>query len=301
MENDFKIDFIGVGAPKTGTTWIARCLSEHPQICFSKAKEINFFNKENFFYIKNQVMGDAWNYKKGLDWYKGYFNHCGKGAVKGEFSTYYLYDKETPELIKKHFPEAKIIIVLRNPAELFHSHYNHAASQWKMPPAEEAIRDEGGFVKYGFYSKYIERYLKVFPKEQVLIMVYDDLKNNPESFIKKIYGFLGVDDGFNPPSLREVVNATAPKTSAEVKLFFSLRNKIIKHFGAFIIKHPTLAKILLRIDAFLRNSIIKKISQRKKSYSKMPEETRKKLLSIYLPEVEKLEKLLSVDLSNWKK
>lgn len=301
MEENFKIDFIGVGAPKTGTTWIAKCLAEHPQVCFSKSKEINFFNKENFFYIKGSILGKEWNYQKGPDWYKSHFDQCKKDSVKGEFSTFYLYDKDTPELIKKNFPDVKIIIILRNPADLFYSHYNHAASQWKMPPMEEAIKNKDGFIKYGFYSQYIEKYLKIFSKDKVLIMIYDDLKNNPELFIKKIYGFLGVDDNFKPDSLGEVINATAPKTSPEVRLFFSFRNKMIKYFGAWIVKHPSLARILLKIDAFFRDTIIKKISQRKKSYKNMPEEIRKKLVGIYLPEIERLENLLSLDLNNWKK
>ena len=55
---NFKVDFIGIGAPRCGTTWIAKCLSEHPQICLSSVKETDFFGKY---------------YRKGLSYYKSFF------------------------------------------------------------------------------------------------------------------------------------------------------------------------------------------------------------------------------------
>src|SRR3989344_5640213 len=101
---NFKVDFIGVGAPKCGTTWIAECLAEHPDVCFSWNKEPHFFNRDR-------------EYEKSLDYYRTYFKNCENKKLRGEYTVNYLYFDSAADRIKKHFPGTKIIIALRNPIE----------------------------------------------------------------------------------------------------------------------------------------------------------------------------------------
>ena len=108
-KKDFKVDFMGIGAQKGGTTWIAKCLSEHPDICMSEPKEILYFNKFSSFSNKCPIN----NYhKKTFSWYRKHFLHCKKGQINGEFSAEYFYDKEAPRLIRKYFPDIKLIVLL---------------------------------------------------------------------------------------------------------------------------------------------------------------------------------------------
>ena len=102
MESNFQIDFVGIGAGKSATTWIYYCLKEHPQICCSSKKETAFFGKSWWEW-------GGGNYEKGMGWYETFFNHCPKDAIKGEFCTRYISDSDSPYLIKKHFPKVKII------------------------------------------------------------------------------------------------------------------------------------------------------------------------------------------------
>src|SRR6056297_2233099 len=107
---NFSPDFIGIGAMKAATSWIYKCLIEHPEVCGSSKKELHFFDRPQ-------------NYKKGIDYYISFFKHCPQDKAKGEYTPNYLYSPATPELISRHFPNVKIIVCLRNPAERAWSHY----------------------------------------------------------------------------------------------------------------------------------------------------------------------------------
>jgi len=296
MNHNFKIDFIGIGAQKAGTTWLARCLSEHPEVCFSKKKEINFFNKTYQFYIKNE----PWNYKKGTEWYAHFFNNCAADKLKGEFSVQYLYDQETPKLIKKHYPDAKLILVLRNPADQVYSAYLHALSQYKLPSFTTMVENKSHLIEYAYYSKYIENYLAYFNREQILILLFDEIKNNPLSVVKKTYEFLNIDKNFVPEVINKIINITGPKTTAEIKTFFIIRNFFIRNLKNIIKIDSALGKILLHIDKNIRK-VLYKISARKKSYKQLDKKLREKLQKIYSDDILKTQKLINVNLDNWLK
>ena len=78
----FKIDFIGIGAEKAATYWIWYILQEHPEICFSKRKELAFFNEFDQHFLK--VVNPR--YFRGMNWYRKQFHHCSKRKVKGEYT-----------------------------------------------------------------------------------------------------------------------------------------------------------------------------------------------------------------------
>lgn len=289
LKNNFKVDFIGIGTPKSGTSWTAECLKEHPQICFSQEKEINFFNKKYVFYRKNE----DWKYSYGLDWYKKHFNHCEQGQIKGEFSVQYLSDTDSAKLIHENFPETKIIIILRNPTDRLYSHYLYAKAQFNLPSSlsfEKVIQKEKKFVGQGFYYQHIKRYLNYFARKNVLIMIYEDMQKNPRNFIQQIYKFLEVDNKFIPPSLYQKVNPTPLNLS-----LWKLSGRIKKNaWGRKFIK---LLKIL-KLDKVIKKIILS--GKSRKTYKKMSFSTRKKLNEIYHSDIKKLEELLNRDLSFWK-
>ncbi len=293
MKNNFKIDFIGVGAPKSGTSWAAECLREHPQICFSSKKEINFFNKVHPFYNKNK----PWQYPYGMDWYKKFFLNYQKGQIRGEFSPHYLYDPDTPRLIYENFPDVKIIMILRNPIDRLYSHYLHGkASRIKFPSFEEVVKKEKEYVEIGFYYRHIKRYLKYFPKEKILIMIYEDIEKDPLVFIKKIYRFLGVDENFVPPSLHKRINVTAPRLSFTGKCYCVVRRFLVDKLGEKFVE--SIEKTT--INKFRKAAAEKLGKKSEYKYEKISGNLRGELNKIYRPETKKLEKLIGRDLSFWK-
>ncbi len=302
MKNNFKIDFIGIGAQKCATSWIAQCLNEHPKICLSNPKELHFFNKKGLFYHEPT----DWKYSKGIKWYKSHFNHCKNDNLKGEFSTHYYHDPETPKLIYKHFPKAKLIFVVRNPIERLISSYFEGKFTGKLkrrlPSFKKVIKTEPDFIASGLYINHIKNFLKYFPRKQLFVLIYEDIEKDSLKFIQKIYKFLEVNDKFNPPSLNKAVNPTGPKTSPIRSIFIHSKNMFmqsrVKKITTTILKPLGITKLLKFI---ILKPIIKfmRLTSKNKKRPSVRSSIRKYLNEIYQPYNKQLEKFIKRDLSFW--
>lgn len=187
--------FLGLGAQRSGTSWIYSCLNDHPEICIP-IKEIHFFSRER-------------NYPKGIEWYERIFDRCPPGTKAGEFSTSYLYDKKTPSRIAKYYPKVKLIASLRNPIDRAYSNYRNDIMAGNIPDSvsfEGALENHPEYLEQGLYTQQLKRYLKYFNRNQMLILIYDDLCNNSAGFIKDVYDFLGVNADFSPSMLDRRIN-----------------------------------------------------------------------------------------------
>jgi hypothetical protein len=187
-------DFIGIGAQRAGTSWLYACLYEHPQVCMPR-KEINFFSRER-------------NWRRGYGWYESVFDECSAAALTGEFSTSYLTDGSSPRRIREHYPEAKLIASLRHPVDRAYSSYRNdivAGLVDSTTGFRDALRDHPEYVEQGRYAHDLQRYLEHFPREQLLILIFDDARRNPGSAIEQTYLFLGVDPAFRPAMLHRQV------------------------------------------------------------------------------------------------
>ena len=204
MTEDFRIDFIGIGAAKAGTTWVTDCLFEHPEVCFSEPKEVRYFNEKISFARKYENK----DHNKSFSWYKKHFLHCKKTNLIGEFSPHYLYDKKAPALIKQHFPDVKLIVCLRNPIDRAYSEYgmHRYYTLAEKRAFEDAIKEEAEYIGKGLYFEQLERVLQYFSKDQMHIILFDDIVNNPESVLKKLFDFLGIDSSIAPELVQEKTN-----------------------------------------------------------------------------------------------
>lgn len=195
------IDFIGVGAQKSGTSWVYTCLYEHPEVCIP-IKEIHFFSRPRF--------------EKGKEWYESHFKKCDESKKSGEFSTSYLYSVEAPERIYNLYPDAKLIAILRNPMDRAISQYRNAIKAGEITESvtfEAFILQEKSVIEQGRYHEQLQRYYSLFPQEQLLVLVYEDMRKNPELFMKQIYQFLGINSDFKASMLNHEVNiARTPKS-----------------------------------------------------------------------------------------
>jgi hypothetical protein len=189
-----------LGAQKSGTSWVYACLFEHPEIC-APVKEIHFFSRPRF--------------ANGKDWYEGHFSRCGKEKLKGEFSTSYLYSSEAPERIKSLYPSAKLIAILRDPIDRAVSQYRNSIKAGEIDEVvtfSAFMEKEKSVLEQGLYAKQLGRYFAEFPREQILVLIYEDSKKDPKEFIRSIYRFLGVDEHFLPSMLYHEINvARNPK------------------------------------------------------------------------------------------
>ncbi len=194
------IDFIGVGAQKSGTSWAYTCLYDHPEVC-APIKEIHFFSRPRW--------------SEGKEWYERHFGACGEGKLTGEFSTSYLYSKEAPGRIHSLYPDVKLIAILRNPIDRAYSQYRNAIKAGEIEesvPFEQFMKDEPSTTEQGKYHEQLEQYLKYFKREQMLVLIYEDIRKDPVAFMRTIYSFLGIDATFVSSMVNEEINvARTPK------------------------------------------------------------------------------------------
>lgn len=160
---------------------------EHPEIFVPiKDNEIDFF---------------SWRYNKGFDWYNTLFEEATDGQVIGEISPRYLsvLDHPVAKRIYEFQPKMKLIITLRNPVERAYSHYHlHLRSNEGFGKPEEEILEGTEYFDYSLYYDSIQRFLKYFPRDNMIFMIYDDLESQPKAYLTEVFSFLGVDPEFEP-------------------------------------------------------------------------------------------------------
>jgi Sulfotransferase domain len=207
-------NYLVLGAQKAGTTSLHNYLAEHPAVLTASVKEVRYFNR---FYAK----GDAW--------YVAHFPLAFRGRVAGrrlenppavgEASAVYLFDPRVPERVHAFDPGMRLIALLRDPVERAYSHYQMEVRWGREPLAlEDAIEREqaelpqllehalqhpldtsdGGFprsyIARGRYTEQLERWLRFFPREQLLVLTSDDLRARPAQVMSDVARFLAIPE-----------------------------------------------------------------------------------------------------------
>lgn len=291
MNEAFKVDFIGIGASKAGTTWLGHMIGDHPQLCMSEPKEVHYFNDRLAF--RTNLLKP--NYKKGVNWYKKYFNHCDVNAVKGEITPRYFTDPVVPERIKALNPDVKIFVCIRNPVDRIYSHYYFAKSflQKEDRPILKAIQEEPEYLDMCMYYRNISMYLEHFPREQFFFIWFDDIRHRPEKLLSEIYEFLGVDSSYRPKDLGKKSNP------ARQSRFRWLQPEIRRlHYFMVSIGLSGLIKWLKRVGM---KDFVMMINSKSFKKEPMPKEVKTYIIDHVRADVEQLEKLTGQDLKNWLK
>jgi sulfotransferase family protein len=203
--------FVIVGAQKAGTTALYSYLLQHPRVAPASRKEVHFVDL---------------NWDKGERWYRSHFptshelahlSH-GESAITGEASPYYLFHPCAAERLAVTVPQARIIVLLRDPVKRAYSHYRHNVrkGEEQLPFADALARElrlmpgataqlignaharslEHQLYSYlarGRYAEQLEPYLSAFPSEQILILSSEDLFNEPQRIYAQVLHFLGLE------------------------------------------------------------------------------------------------------------
>lgn len=295
MNTKDKIDFIGIGSMKAGSTWVSACLEEHPDILFSgnkSEKELRFFNSDD---PQEYPRDSRTNYDKGLEWYQDQFPASAEGKIRGEFSVYYLSDRLAPARIKEYFPDTKIIAVLRDPVGMIHSYHwycNFAINKDVPEDFKEAV-EKGLYLDKGMYYKHLKEYYELFPKENIYVILLDDIKKDSKKVAHDLFKYLGVNPNFEPSVLTTPVNEAARHRSGLLKkISHSLLIFLNKVGLGFISKKLVGSSVLY--------SAYSRVNVATDPYPKMDGEMGEKLRKHFRSDVENLEKLIGRDLSAWK-
>lgn len=296
--DDFKLNFTGIGVAKAGTTWLARCLAEHPQVCFAISKETNFFLLHNIlstFPVRNRFFTTS-HFAEGLDWYRQQFQNHQPGQLYGEYTNTYLADPESARLLHAHNPALKLLCCFRNPVDVLYTGYDQVNRSQPLPATLEATLEKyPELLRYGYYHANLQPFLARFPREQFHFMVYDDIRQDAAGVYRDVCRFLGIDETFQPPSLNRRMN---PRTV--------LRSKTVRNVRAALSAISTATPWLRRIrQSLFRHGIglwVQKLFRMNEKPGQIPPlapETRARLADLYRADVMQLGALLGRDLSAW--
>ena len=287
-------NFLIVGVQKAGTTSIYNYLQEHPQVYMSLVKETNFLEKDW------ENMPPEQQNKNGivtLEKYSELFANVKAEIAIGEASPNYLFHYESSAArIKKYVPDAKLIVVLRNPVERAYSDYlMHRRDAIGYRSLSEQIKHSShkSFVlRKGFYYVPLKYYFDQFGQEQVKVFFYDDLCENPQNFMRSMYQYLGVDDNFLPNTARKAQVAKIPKNKTINNLLN--RKNILRNTAANILK-----KVMpVESRQKLRDRLIN-LNSKSKQAEPLSTEERQQLIELYREDILQLQDLLGRDLSKW--
>ena len=263
-----KLDFLIIGGVRCGTTWLASMLRHHPQIFVPVQKELGFFNAE---------------YHRGIQFYTDFFKEAKPGQYSGEGTPTYLYNHQCRDRIYSHFPQLKLIVMLRNPIERAYSAFWFFRNLYGGMNFEQAIQYDNELLKWGEYAQYIGHWQKTFGKEQFHMILFDDLKASQKNIIRGVFSFLSVDPGIAPLLSSSTVNPA---------IFPRLQSKFSKLGLSWI------------VDLVKRTPLDRVIRQLYTSmgfgrYPSMKPETHGLLRNHFLPYNKRLEQFVERDLSSW--
>jgi Sulfotransferase domain len=201
-------NFIIVGAPKAGTTSIYAYLKRHPEVFMSERKEPHYFSR----FTVDPEFDNFRSPVRDPDEYRELFRGSEGYKAIGEASSSYLSDEHAAMSIKSEIPHAKIVISLRNPVQRAYSHYlmelreGREARSFQDALAADQARAERGwgvsaqYVELGLYSEQVRRYISIFGRSNVLIVLFEDLSRDTAAVMHQVAEFLNIDPTLFPES-----------------------------------------------------------------------------------------------------
>jgi hypothetical protein len=309
-------NFFLAGAPKAGTTSLYHYLGQHPQIYMCPIKEPCYFASE--FRPENCAKEILPGVERGqrelrtyldspmrdqrfggmvteLEDYLRLFEHVRGETAIGEASSGYLWSETAARNIHTKIPDAKIILILRNPADRAFSQYLHQVAVGGLrlsfrQQIEASLRNRSRkfslqypLLEFGLYHSQVTRFLEFFPRRNLCVHLYDDYRANTRATMANVFRFLGVDDTFTPDTSQRYLELSVPRLAG---VSHTLRN-----LGLWqAIKRVTPAKLLpaARGLAFTPRCNLA-----------MDPEDRRYLVDYYAEDIRKLAALLNRDLSAW--
>lgn len=270
-------DFIAVGPPRTGTTWLYKVLGGHVGLP-NGLKETDFF---------------AWEYRRGLQWYSNFFRNCSPHLCVGEIDPNYFDYPKAASRIAADIPGCRIVVTLRDPVDRVYSCYKmtHRIGLIDGPLDFDSQRET--LAARASYADNVLRWWDKFGRDNVLILLYDDLQANAQEFVDRVCSFIGIASiriaGSPFENNRINPSAEMPRSVRLARLIHRLRSVFRKHHWS-------------RLSAMLQRGrpITDFVFSGGAHYPHLHPTLEKQLRDRFVPEVEQLERLLGRDLSSWK-
>jgi len=273
------VDFIFLGPSKTASTWIFEALRGHPSLFVPASKDIYFFDRF---------------YDRGIAWYDGFFKDAPPGSLCGELSHDYFSSPLAIRRLHAYNPGIKLICCLRNPFDRAYSSYQHLVRVGLCSGSfADALQKYPFIVDEGKYHTNLQHIFALFDRDHLLVLDFDELEASPERFARRIFSFLGVDEGYVPAVLHEKVNVARDARSVALARIAKQTALLLRRLGYsnFLgrLKHSRLVNWLVyRPHAHAPRKPAEPIA--------WPED----LVHLYRAELDSLSGLLQSDYSKWR-
>lgn len=293
--------FLVLGVPKAGTTSLHYYLQQHPEIFMCHSKEPHFFaygeaplpifKGPGAHRLKDRVTG-TW------DAYQALFAGVTKEVACGEVSTTNIMPRAC-ERIRRYLPDARLVVILRQPAERAYSQYMHIRRLGWEPhtdfadalAAEEQRRQENWqpvflYTEPGYYFADLQRYFNTFHAEQIRVYLYEEWKEEPVKLLQDLFHFIGVDEDFVPDMRIQHNVGGLP------------RSQWLNHW----LRNPTRSKEFLKhlMPRTLQRSLVQTLLRRNLEHPPAFDPAlRAELTERYRDDILQVQKLLQRDLSHW--
>jgi hypothetical protein len=290
-------NFLVIGAGKSGTTSLYQYLRQHPDVYMSPVKEPLFFalGGQQVTWTGPADTKLASRAIISLDAYQALFRDGVGRTALGEASSAYLCYPVAAERLRRLVPDAKLIVILRCPADRAFSNWLHALRTGGEPIANfaRALDAEPGriaagwshFYHYrakGWYFRQLSRWMELFPREQFLFALYEDLLAEPAQLMRRVFEFIGVDPDF-PTDTAQKFNVSGRPMGIRI-------HRLLQ-------KGSPIAQIMLPEQT--RSDLKEAVLKMRFSKNYMPIDSRQELLDEYAPDIAQLSGMIGRDLSGW--
>ncbi|WP_372731531.1 sulfotransferase [Novosphingobium sp.] len=265
--------FIVIGAVKAATTWIQKQLQGHPAI-FLPDVEPHYFSSE---------------YERGPAYYDGLFRPAQPGAILGEKSADYLAHPFAAARIAQTYPDIKLLVQFRNPVDRAYSDYKMLYRRGTIRGAPEKFLttpdcEQPRFLRDGLYAEHLARWFDLFPRENILPFLYDDVRDRPEETFRKVCQHIGVEP-------RATVIATRRENDSSERFLPLPVRKVLSPLKSAVAP--------LRSQRWFQAT--RGMMARQIAYPPLSPALRTHLEQFYQDDLAKLETMLGWDLSHWRK
>ena len=290
-------NFFIVGAPKSGTTTLYRYLRQHPAVFMPLRKEPHHFATD--LYAPRYVYDEA-------EYLALFEEGRGKKAV-GEASVYHLYSKVAAKRIYQFDPDAKVIIMLRNPVDMVHSlHSQRLYSGYEdIEVFEDALAAEEDrmrgqripaqgypiecllYTQVGMLGQQVSRYLDVFPRGQIQFIEFEQFANDTSLAYERVCAFLGVPGDYEPEWAVHNANKRVRSEGLRKLMKFNPKlNSSVRSLLPFSVRRP------------IKRALVK-ANTKYEARPPLREQTRQELQHIFAEDVHLLRTLIDIDLGHW--
>ena len=259
-------NFLIIGAPRCGTSWLHRCLKDHPQIAVASKKEVDFFEL---------------HWDRGVAWYESLFEECAGATAIGEATPGYMYQPLAIERMAAVVPDARLIAILRNPVNRAYSQYWLQRNRYyEGLTFEQAMDHHPRLIELGLYTSQIQKVLQHYAPDQLQILFFEDLQLDNQACVRRVFDYLGVDTEFVSPSIGQTYNAVLyPR---------------VQDFLTFL-RMPWIIEVVKKtgVGTMIRR---RHSASAKPRYPQMQEQTRQTLRQYYAKSNRMLEEMLGIAL-----